>query len=60
MTVFSSPLSRPQGALVSDFIESLDTADGTIVGLSNMELRLAHGQQSIPEMGTPLTCKAGH
>lgn len=60
MTVYSSPLSRPQGALVSDFIESLDTADGTIVGLSNMELRLAHGQQSIPEMGTPLTCKAGH
>lgn len=60
MTVFSSLLSRPQGALVSDFIESLDIADGTIMGLSNMELRLDHGQRSIPEMVTSLTCKPGH
>lgn len=60
MTIFSSLLSRPQGALVSDFIESLDIADGTIMGLSNMELRLDHGQRSIPEMVTSLTCKPGH
>lgn len=62
MTVFSSPLSGPLGALVSDFIGSLDTADGAIMVLRNMELRQACGQQCVPAIVTSLnilTCKPG-